>query len=227
MNYLDCYLDDKLKIAINDNYFCYIFDKNNPDKLTIEECQKNFIDYYLFDKEKLEFTNGLLNPKKISPKLRFKINERDNFEMQLNLMDDNFINIEKYRSTDKEALSFSYKFLQEKRKLMIETEEKLNEKKIISNDYYQITFNKRAFELKKQSLKGNNENENNDINLFDENSEKDNSKNKGLSLNEESNKKPKKKIEKSKTLFLKCFQKYQKKKYHKVTASFRSKERAL
>lgn len=198
MNYLDCYLDDKLKIVINDNYFCYVFDKNNPDKLTIEECQKNFIDYYLFDKEKLEFTNGLLNPKKISPKLRFKINERDNFEMQLNLMDDNFINIEKYRSTDKEALSFSYKFLQEKRKLMIETEEKLNEKKIISNDYYQITFNKRAFELKKQSLKGNNENENNDINLFDENSEKDNSKNKGLSLNEESNKKPKKKIEKSK-----------------------------
>lgn len=42
MNYLDCYLDDKLKIAINDNYFCYIFDKNNPDKLTIEECQKKF-----------------------------------------------------------------------------------------------------------------------------------------------------------------------------------------
>lgn len=136
ISYLNCFLYSKLKIVINKNYFAYIFDNKNPDVLTIEECEKNFIDYYLFDRENLTFSKNVLTFNEIIPKYRFKIRESINQDMQLNNFDDNFIPIRKYCSFKEEDLNNSFDFIKKKRKLMFTPENELIERKIISNDYY-------------------------------------------------------------------------------------------
>ena len=53
INYINGFFSKKLEIQINNNYFCYVFDYNNPDNATINYCKQNGIDHLLFDMENL------------------------------------------------------------------------------------------------------------------------------------------------------------------------------
>ena len=53
----------KFKTKIKNNYFCYIFDFLSPDNASISFCEKNYIDYFLFNAETLSLNENNLDLK--------------------------------------------------------------------------------------------------------------------------------------------------------------------
>ena len=68
--YLNGLLYNDLHILIKKNYFCYIFDFNSQDNATINYCQKNLIDFWLFD---IKTLNCVGNKKLTEVKLYFPL----------------------------------------------------------------------------------------------------------------------------------------------------------
>ena len=115
VNYLNGYFYSKFKINFGNNYFCYIFNYNEPDNATIEYCQKNGIDYFCFDLQNIILYGDLiLNPLKYYlPALK-----TDQFSKN-----DRMINIEKIKFSEcktefDENLNITKLFLNKKREIM-------------------------------------------------------------------------------------------------------------
>ena len=122
-NYLNGFFSLKLGIKFENNYFCYIFNYNDPDNATIEYCQNNRLDYFLFDCKNLILHGDLvLKPLKYYlPALKYS-EELSN----INRM----INIEKIRFQEtvfNNDLIETKKFLKRKRELMKEKDPKIKE----------------------------------------------------------------------------------------------------
>ena len=127
VNYLNGYFYSKFKINFGDNYFCYIFNYNDPDNATIEYCQKNNIDYFCFDLQNLFLYGDLI----LKP-LKYYLPALKTDQFSKN---DRIIYIEKIKFSDcktefEKNLKHTELFLRKKRELMrkknIEIEE-LNE----------------------------------------------------------------------------------------------------
>ena len=59
-NYLNGFFYSKLSIKFINNYFCYIFNYNEPNTEAIDYCKKNKIDYFCFDFQKLILYGDLI-----------------------------------------------------------------------------------------------------------------------------------------------------------------------
>ena len=115
-NYLNGFFYSKLGIKFANNYFCYIFNYNDPDNATIDYCEKNNLDYFNFDFQNLILYGDLiLKPVKYYlPAIKYS----DEFS-NINRM----INIEKIRFSECKTdfdnnLKETKLFLSKKRALM-------------------------------------------------------------------------------------------------------------
>ena len=150
-NYLNGFFISKFNIQFQNNYFCYIFNYNDPDTTTMDYCQINNLDYFSFDSQKL-ILYGNLSLKPFNYYLpAFKYIE------QLGKTE-RMINIEKIQFFDcKENLDnnleITKKFLNRKRELMkakdpnieeindlLNYERSLNKVKKISTNYERKEF---------------------------------------------------------------------------------------
>ena len=124
-NYLNGYFISKFQIEFQDNYFCYIFNYNDPDTTTIDYCQKNNLDYLSFDSQKLILYGNLsLKP------LYYYLPAFKYIEQLSNI--ERMINIEKIQFSDckenlEEKLKVTKNFLNRKRELLRSKESKIKE----------------------------------------------------------------------------------------------------
>ena len=124
-NYLNGYFISKFQIEFQDNYFCYIFNYNDPDTTTIDYCQKNNLDYLSFDPQKLILYGNLsLKP------LYYYLPAFKYIEQLSNI--ERMINIEKIQFSDckenlEEKLKVTKNFLNRKRELLRSKESKIKE----------------------------------------------------------------------------------------------------
>ena len=118
-NYLAIYFESIYKIKIEKTYFAYIFDSENPDGPTINECEENDINYSLLDKKTLNLNQNLILTEY---KSKIKIINSPNY---LHKGKNCFMEVEKVKTGDIEK---SYEYLAKKRNLiktMMEEESKL------------------------------------------------------------------------------------------------------
>ena len=122
-NYLNGFFSLKLGIKFENNYFCYIFNYNDPDNATIEYCKKNKLDYFLFDcKNLILYGDLVLKPLEYYlPALKYSEELSNNNRM---------INIEKIRFQEtvfNNDLIETKKFLKKKRELMKDKDPQIKE----------------------------------------------------------------------------------------------------
>ena len=156
MNYLNGFFSSKFNIKFSNNYFCYIFKSDNPDKATIAHCMQNNIDYFLFDYEKLCFQAELkLRPLDYHlPALKFSEN-LDKVDRMIRIQKLKFSDYDGNEDETEKHLEQTKKFLQRKRELMkdkygdIKIEElkklKIYEQKITNNKNVGTNYERKEF----------------------------------------------------------------------------------
>ena len=117
INYVNGFFVFKFKTKIKNNYFCYIFDFLSPDNASISFCEKNYIDYFLFNAETLSLNENNLDLKPLKYYLPvFKYSEYfSKFQRMVDIQKLKFNQNEKQLD---EKLKETKNFLKKKRALM-------------------------------------------------------------------------------------------------------------
>lgn len=143
INYVNGKFSLKLKIEFNNNYFFYIFNKSDPDTSSIAYCEKNNIDYLLFDLENL-----ILEEKSSLQPVHYYIPVYKYLGDVKN--EDRMVDIEKIKFTKKDLtdknIEKTYAFLKRKRELTSK-----NNKEIIS-EVEKLKEYEKKFVIKKANI---------------------------------------------------------------------------